>query len=112
MTELDTQFNDVIYDCEVRWLSRGNVLKRFYYLRQEIETFMMHKNREVPELSDANWITDLGFLVDITAHLNTLNDKLKGIDIIIAEACDFNTSIQSNTAAVGFATCAWAVQTL
>lgn len=98
MTELEAEYTDVIYHSEVRWLSRGNVLKRFYDLRQEIETFMVHKNNEVPELADSDWITDLAFLVDITAHLNALNCKLQGKDIFISEAFDmiraFETKLQ------------------
>jgi hypothetical protein len=93
MTELEAEYTDVIYHCEVRWLSRGNVLKRFYDLRQEIETILKHKNNEVPELSDSDWTTDLAFLLDITTHLNAL-----GKNIIISEVFDliraFETKLQ------------------
>ena len=59
---------------------------------------MVQKNNEVPELSDSDWITDLAFLLDITIHLNALNCKLQGKNIVISEAFDliraFETKLQ------------------
>ena len=55
MDELEVEYRDVIYHCEVHWLSRGKVLKRFYDLREEIKLFLIHKNNDVPELSDAHF---------------------------------------------------------
>jgi len=56
---------------------------------------MVHKNRQVPKLSDTSWIIDLGFLVNITAHLNTVNGKLQSRDIIIImEASDLIRALE------------------
>ncbi|KAI6652917.1 General transcription factor II-I repeat domain-containing protein 2A-like [Oopsacas minuta] len=41
------------------------------------------KGMEVPELSDAKWMTDFSFLVDITNHLNMLNLKIQGMNQFI-----------------------------
>ena len=49
------------------------MLKRFYDLRHGINLLMVSKNEFVPELDDENWLTDLAFLVHLTAHLNKLN---------------------------------------
>ena len=71
------QCNLTIYYCEVRWLSKGKMLKRFYDLRDEIATFMDMKGKIIPELSDNNWVRDLAFLVDLTMHFNALTRQIK-----------------------------------
>jgi len=93
--EMETEYCDVIYFSEVRWLSRGKVLHRFYHLREEIKLFMVMKEKPVPELSDANWLLDLAFLVDITTHLNELNTKLQGQDQLINNLNDHIKSFQT-----------------
>ena len=35
------------------------------------------------ELEDENWLCDLGFIVDITKHLNDLNVKFQGLDQLL-----------------------------
>lgn len=37
------------------------------------------------ELSDSLWLVDLGFLVDITTHLNVPNTSLQGPDAVISQ---------------------------
>ena len=78
LEDAEAECGDLIYYCEVRWLSKGKMLKRFYDLRDEIATFMDMKGKIIPELSDDNWVRDLAFLVDLTMHFNDLNTKLQG----------------------------------
>ena len=67
---LDADFGDVIYHSEVRWMSRGKTLERFWHLRDEIRDFMEAKGREVSELTNSSWLNDLAFLVDIAHSLS------------------------------------------
>uniref|UniRef100_A0A5S6QHL4 Dimer_Tnp_hAT domain-containing protein n=1 Tax=Trichuris muris TaxID=70415 RepID=A0A5S6QHL4_TRIMR len=78
LNDLQSEYGDLVYHCEVRWLSRGNMLRRFYELRNEIKQFMEMKGKLVRELSDSKWLCDLAFMVDITNYLSELNLKLQG----------------------------------
>ncbi|XP_069492317.1 general transcription factor II-I repeat domain-containing protein 2A-like [Ambystoma mexicanum] len=78
LAEMGADHDDVIYFCQVRWLSRAATLSRFWSLLNEIKTFMTNKGKDVTFLEDASWLNDLAFLVDITKYLSDLNIKLQG----------------------------------
>ena len=63
---------------KVWWLSRGKVLKRFVVCLKEVKTFLDSKGLNYPQLKQAEWLEKLHFMVDMTAHLNTLNTALQG----------------------------------
>jgi hypothetical protein len=65
LIEIEANYGDVIYHSEVRWLSRGKVLKHIYDLRKEVQLFMDMTGKPLPEFSD-DWISDFAFLVDMT----------------------------------------------
>lgn len=56
------------------------MLKRFYNLLNEIKLFLSSKGESsrIIDLEDREWIADLSFMIDITAHLNELNVCLQG----------------------------------
>ncbi|KAL6465184.1 hypothetical protein MHYP_G00253170 [Metynnis hypsauchen] len=78
LKSLETDYGDLVYYCEVRWLSRANMLKRFYELRDAFKSFMETKGKCNEKLNDVKWICDLAFMVDITSYLSELNVKLQG----------------------------------
>jgi hypothetical protein len=59
--EIESKYGEIIYHTNVRWLSRGSVLKRFFGLLKEIKLFMEKKNKIIEELDDEGWISDLAF---------------------------------------------------
>ena len=88
LASMDSDYGELLYHTEVRWLSRGNTLKRFFALREEIALFMAMKDHDVPELGDEKFIADLAFLTDLTDHLNTLNLTLQGPKQVITSMYD------------------------
>jgi len=89
---METDYRDVVYHSEVRWLSRGTVLKKIFDFRKEIETFKDEKGKSIPELTDTQWLIDLGFLTDITYELNMLNVRLQGKKKLIS---DMHTDVKA-----------------
>lgn len=77
LDELDAAYGDLLLHADVRRFSRGKVLQRFVDLLREIKTFMETRNEEHVELSNDQWLLDLGFLTDLTTKLNTLNNELQ-----------------------------------
>ncbi|XP_023413525.2 general transcription factor II-I repeat domain-containing protein 2-like isoform X2 [Loxodonta africana] len=109
-SELDAQYGSLFYHMDVRWLSRGIVLKQFFELLEEIDFFLSSKGKSVPQLTSKDWIKDLAFLVDITAHLNTLAISLQGrcqvvtqmydsVRSFLAKLCLWETNLAKNNLA-------------
>ncbi|XP_069470077.1 general transcription factor II-I repeat domain-containing protein 2-like [Ambystoma mexicanum] len=92
LSELNADYGDVLYHTEVHWLSRGRVLKRFYDLLPQITAFLLSKNKEVPELNDAEWKWHLAFLTDVTELLNSFNVQLQGKGKLI---CDMQSHVKA-----------------
>ena len=85
LIEAESQYGDLLYFCNIRWLSRGDMLQRVYRLREEIATFLEQKNINAAEFRDQKWVCNLAFLVDVTSHLNKLNLQLQGKQQLIHE---------------------------
>ncbi|GFX60422.1 uncharacterized protein TNCV_4540341, partial [Trichonephila clavipes] len=74
---MESESADLLLHNKVRWLSRGNVLKRFASLFPEVKAFLLEKGVRYPELIVDQWIQNFYFMVDVTSHLNQLNRKLQ-----------------------------------
>ncbi|XP_043915898.1 general transcription factor II-I repeat domain-containing protein 2B-like [Protopterus annectens] len=81
LNTLETSYGDIVYFTAMRCLSRGKMLKRFYDLN-EIKSFMKSKGKACTQTGKCK-LADLAFLVDITAHLNDLNLRLQGENLLI-----------------------------
>lgn len=82
---LESAYEDVLYYTEVRWLSRGRALRRFFDLLPEINTFLQSKGETVRELTEPEWKWNLAFLTDVTEMLNHLNVQLQGKGKLISD---------------------------
>nr|CAH7713805.1 unnamed protein product [Callosobruchus chinensis] len=47
--EIDAQYGELFFHCEVRWLSRGRALKRFNNVRCAIVEYFEQRDETVPE---------------------------------------------------------------
>ena len=83
-TSLCRDFNSehevLLYHTEIRWLSRGNVLSRFFELRHEISHFMTEEGSPqlVEFLESKDDVILLAYLCDIFSKLNELNVSMQG----------------------------------
>ncbi|CAM4474572.1 unnamed protein product [Lepidochelys olivacea] len=66
LEEIESKCSDLLCFTEVRWLSRGSTLKRFFELKTEVKRFMEEIKMPVPQFEDHKWMTDLAFFVDVT----------------------------------------------
>jgi hypothetical protein len=82
----------VLYHTEIRWLSRGRLLKHFFELRHEIEIFLTEKQKFHERLSDPEWLWDLALLADISHHVNDPNTRLQGKGRLV---CDMFSDVKS-----------------
>lgn len=82
LEEYNSQYGDLLMYTEVRWLSRGKCLQRFFDLRKEViefvETNLKNGAEYLEELKSTQYSVNLAFLTDITGYLSILNLSLQG----------------------------------
>ena len=81
--EIDASYDDLLLHNNVRWLSKRQVLQRFWAIKKELHTFLKGQNRVKAKsfldfLEDDVKMETVGFLADIMLHLNDLNVQLPG----------------------------------
>ena len=79
LEEYESNYGDFVLHTDVRWLSKGKVLARFWDLIEEVKIFLRVKSKEelLNYLEMPMFIVRLAFLTDIKDHLNKLNLKLQ-----------------------------------
>jgi len=91
--ELGSNDSVFLYHANVRWLSRGNVVKRVFELRNELLQFFRCSNISkdfATSLADDKFLLKLAYLVDIFEAISLLNQSLQGTDATI---CDFQSKL-------------------
>ena len=84
---MGSDHQNLIFHSEFRWLSRGEVLKRLYELREEVELFLTDKKSDLSHyFQHKKWVASLAYLSDILSYINELNLKIQGLDKTIFNA--------------------------
>lgn len=86
LKDVESEYSDLLMYTEVRWLSRGNCLRRFFDLRSQVMSFIENiKSFEdlLKQMREEHFFLELAFLADICHMLNVLNVKLQRSNQII-----------------------------
>jgi hypothetical protein len=76
--EAGARHETVVLHTNIRWLSNGKVLSRFYELRNKVlETFATEKPEFAALIKDETWCSKVVYLADIFGHLNNLNASMQ-----------------------------------
>ena len=73
----ETDIVDMPFYCQVRWLSRGNILSKIFKLKQQTVSFY-EKQKKHCYLSDFDFIRNVAFLCDLMSKQNELNIFFQG----------------------------------
>ena len=78
--DMDADHTALLYQTQVRWLSKGNTLSRIFELRDEIKLFLVAKQKHnlLLAFGEDGFSTYLAYLADIFEALNQRNKKLQG----------------------------------
>nr|CAI5843314.1 unnamed protein product [Callosobruchus analis] len=77
--EMGSDHVQLLLHAEIRWLSRGKVLKRLYKLRNEVQLFLNEKGSLLSRhFQNKEWVALLSYLSDIFSLINELNLSLQG----------------------------------
>lgn len=91
LEETNAQFDDLLLHNNVRWLSKGMVLERFFAVLEDIKEFLSSSDQEVAKehlgflLDTKENVASIAFLTDIFRHMNFLNLKLQGKGKLVCE---------------------------
>ena len=93
--ELGAHYNNLLFYCTARWLSKGKVLLRVYELRNEIFIFLKKENHALAiTFEDEVFLIHLAYLCDIFAKLNQSNISLQGKDTHLLQLHDKITAFK------------------
>ena len=71
---LNADHLQLLYHCEIRWLSKGRVFNRLFELRHQVFTFLNDQRSPLAaHYIDHCFCAKLAYLADVFDQLNTLN---------------------------------------
>ena len=93
--DMDADHTALLYQTQVRWLSKGNMLSRIFQLREEVKLFLVAKQKHdlLLAFGGDGFSTYLAYLADIFEALNQLNKKLQGPGLVIVHSDAINAFV-------------------
>ena len=78
---MDADHTALLYQTQVPWLSKGNILSHIFELREEVKLLLVEKQKHdlLLAFGGDGFSTYLAYLADIFEALNQLNKKLQGL---------------------------------
>ncbi|KAM9307699.1 general transcription factor II-I repeat domain-containing protein 2B-like [Gastrophryne carolinensis] len=99
LVDVNAAYGDLLVHNNVRWLSKGRVLERFWSIRKELEIFLGQQKTEKAKafstfVCNKDKMETVAFLADVTSHLNDLNAKLQGKNQTITDLVEVLRAFQ------------------
>lgn len=92
--DMGAEHSALLYYCNSRWLSRGNLLKRVFGLRKELYCFLLEQKKHFEKFENEVILIKLSYLCDIFEKLNVLNVSLQGNETHILQLTEKITSFK------------------
>lgn len=95
--ECDSAYSDLLQHNNVRWLSKGQVIERFWSIKEQVTSFLQNLDTQAAK-KHLEFVTNkrnmlvVAFLKDILKYLNALNTELQGNGKLI---CDLIQSVSA-----------------
>jgi len=81
---MGSEHEQLFLHSEFLWLSRGNVLTRFFELADGVRILLCDGKHKIfilrKKFNEFSWLYKIANLADLFTHLNVLNMKLQGPD--------------------------------
>ena len=102
-SDMSAQYTNLLIHNDIRWLRKGNALKRFCELKEEILAFLHNSKQKKADtflclMENAEFHAAICFLSDIFHHLNLLNTELQGRDETVAQLVERLHAFQKSLA--------------
>ncbi|CAG4935897.1 unnamed protein product [Parnassius apollo] len=95
--ECDSAYSDLLQHNNVRWLSKGQVIERFWLIKEQVTSFLQNLDtqrakKHLEFVTNKRNMLVVAFLKDILKYLNALNTELQGNEKLI---CDLIQSVSA-----------------
>ena len=94
---MDSDHQVLFYYTPTLWLSKGNVMRRVFELREKLKAFCLLKGKIEYHawLDNEQWVISLAYLCDIFEQLNKLNLQMQGKNTNVIKFVDALEGFQS-----------------